>query len=104
MKKSILRNLLVASVFVAGLTLTSCRDNNSNNEGTEDAQEANGDTYGSEGALDNEGSGSAAGSGTMDGGTATDTVTGTTTGTTNNNGTGTNSGGTGTGTGTNGGQ
>lgn len=105
MKKAFLRNLLFASLLITGVSVTSCGKNNQS-EGTEDAQEANGDTYGTESAMDNEGSGSAAGTGNSDGGMATDTVTGTTgngsaTGAGSGTGSGTNSG-TGTGTGTGG--
>lgn len=94
MKKTLLRHAFFATLFVAGLSFTSCRDNNQN-EGMEDAQETNADTYGSEGELDNEGSGSAAGTGTYSTDTATDTVQGTTTGgSPATTGAGTNNGGT----------
>ena len=94
MKKTLLKNAIFAALFIAGLSLTSCRDNNQN-EGMEDAQETNADTYGTDGAMDNEGSGSAAGTGTYSTDTATDTVTGTTTGespTTTGSGSGTGAG------------
>lgn len=93
MKKTVLKSTLLIAMLVAGLSLTACGRNNNENEGTEDAQETNGNTYGSESALDNEGSGRAAE--TYDTTTATDTVSGTTTGssaTTTGSGTGTGAG------------
>ena len=79
MKKTILKNAVFAALIVAGLSFTSCKDNRgSETEGTQDATEANGDTYGSESSMDNENSGSTEGT-DMGAGPASDTIQGTTT-------------------------
>lgn len=90
MKKLKMKNLLLTSLFVAGLCFTSCGRNNNQNEGAADANEANGDTYGTESPGDNQYSGSASDEGT-DAGMATDTVQRTTT--QGDNGTGSGSAG-----------
>lgn len=78
MKKLKMKNLLLTSLLVAGLSLTSCGRNNNQNEGAADANEANGDAYGTESPADNQYSGSVSDEGT-DAGMATDTVQRTTT-------------------------
>jgi len=61
MNRKYLKNLLLATVVIAGLSITSCGKNNGQEVGTEDASKTNGDVSGSKETMDNEDSGSAAG-------------------------------------------
>ncbi|WP_297333501.1 hypothetical protein [Flavobacterium sp.] len=78
MKKMKMKNLLLTGIFAAGLSIASCGGNNNQSEGAADANEANGDAYGTESPADNQYSGSVSDEGT-DAGMATDTVQRTTT-------------------------
>jgi hypothetical protein len=79
MNRKYLKNLLLATVAIAGLSVSSCGKNNGQEVGTEDASTTNGDVSGSKETMDNEDSGRAAGEGADGVQTPTDTVANTNT-------------------------